>query len=161
MKKLCFALLVLIGIACITGCSSKLEVTTMSFSDYYQSADNFDEIEPALNLYFSCIRAAYDSSNKDSLKSFELADEYIGAKETLSALSQSNGDLPDILGNDDAMKTALVKLQLLEPYLKIEAMLDERLLLLEENKNAKNSQWFDSLNSLVWNSIDEYRRGGE
>lgn len=161
MKKL-YLILFTFGIfICITGCTPKLKITTMSFSDYYQNADGFDEIEPALNLYFSCIRSAYDNSNKASLKSFKLADEYIDAKNALKKFSQSNGDLSDILGNDDAMERTLAKLKLLEPYLKIETMLEERLLLLEGDKNAKDTQWFGSLNSLVWDSIDEYRRGGK
>lgn len=161
MKELYLTLLTFGIFICVTGCTPKLEITTMSFSDYYQNADSFDEIEPALNLYFSCIRSAYDNSNKVSLKSFELADEYIDAKNALEAFSQSNGDLSDVLGNDDVMEKTLAKLKLLEPYLEIETMLKERLLLLEDDKNAKDTQWFGSLNSLVWDSIDEYRRGGK
>lgn len=161
MKNLCLSFFIFGMFLCTVGCSSELEVTTMSFSAYYQCANNFDKIEPALNLYFSCIRSAYDNSNKTDLKSFELADEYADAKNTLKTFLQSNGDLSDSLDNDDIMKKALAKLQLLEPYLKIETMLEERLLLLEGDKNAKDVQWFDRLNSLVWDSIDEYRRGGE
>lgn len=157
MKKLYRVLLVLGLSVCLFGCSSKVEVTSMSFSDYYRSADGFDEIRPALNLYFSCIRKAYDDSNKTSLKSFKLADEYIEAKSALESLCQSGIGEAGLL---DAVAEHLARQQLLEPFLKIEMMLSEKDLLLAADGNAKDEQWFESLNSLVWDSIDEYRRGG-
>lgn len=141
----------------VSGCSSQVEIESLSFSDYYKEADGFDEIRPYLEEYFSYIRSAYEKSDKSDMESFVLAEGYESAKNTLAEFSQSNSDSYE--NDESTLESSLAKLQLLEPYLQIEVMLNERTVLLSSSKHVENEEWFQRLNTLVWDSIDEYRRG--
>lgn len=152
-------IIVIMGLMILTGCSSQVKIKTLTFSDYYQSAEDFDEIEPQISMYFSCIRDAYENSNQKDLKSFSLAKEYNDAKDKLKSFTQADVDLSSILDSDDGLSKSIAKEKLLRPFLQIEQMLSERDVLLSTNQHLENEQWFEDLNALVWNSIDEYRRG--
>ncbi len=106
--------------------------------------------------YFSYIRSAYEGSNEKNVESFVLADGYENAKSALAEFSQNDFDLSE---TGETPEGHLAKLQLLEPYLRIEAMLGEREVLLSASSHVENEDWFQQLNSLIWDSIDEYRRG--
>lgn len=134
-----------------SACSSEnSKPFTISFSEYYRDADDFNKIEPALNQYFDCIKTAFEKSNEKSLESFTLPDTYSSIQSTLASLSQAETDLTS--------DTYLAKLNLLEPYLQIEVLLAERTLLLS-NGDTTDEEWFERLDTLFWDSIDEYRRG--
>lgn len=157
--KRSFLVLVLTSLLILAGCSSQTEIKTMTFSDYYRNAESFNEIGPQISIYFSCIRAAYDGSNKTNLESFSLPNEYGDARGELLSFAQADIDLSDILNSDDGLAQNIAKEKLLRPFLQIEQMLNEKDVLLSANQHVKNEQWFEDLNALVWNSIDEYRRG--
>lgn len=158
MKRF-FLALGLMSLMILVGCSSQTEIKTMTFSDYYQNAENFDEIEPQISIYFSCIRAAYDGSNKTDLESFSLPNEYSDAKSKLLSFVQTDIDLSDVLNSDDGLSRNIAKEKLLRPFLQIDQMLSEKEVLLSTSQHVENEQWFEDLNTLIWNSIDEYRRG--
>lgn len=160
MKKLLYVVMLFAMAVSMAGCSNQAETTNLSFSDYYKEAEGFDEIRPYLEEYFSYVRSAYEESNKKDIESFKLADGYENSRNALAEFSQSNTDLSETNGGENsAHENYLVKLKLLEPYLQIEMMLNEKDVLLSANKHIENEDWFQRLNTLIWDSIDEYRRG--
>ena len=62
----------------LSACSSqtKDDSLNITFSEYYQNADDYEKIYPLLNEYFSCIQSAYDKYDKYDLDSFLLLYEY-------------------------------------------------------------------------------------
>lgn len=156
MKKILAIAVALCVTISVSGCSNQAEITGLSFSEYYKGADEFDIIRPYLEEYFSYVRSAYEGSNEKDVESFVLADGYENAENALAEFSQNDSDLSE---TGEALEGHLAKLQLLEPYLRIEAMLGEREVLLSASSHVENEDWFQQLNSLIWDSIDEYRRG--
>lgn len=168
MKKLAPVLALLCLISCISGCSSKTETEGISFSEYYQSAEEFEEIRPQLEQYFLCIQSAYENSNKKDIESFELPEEYVEARDTLSSFYELHNERRDDIINikDDSERTAAEKKylstnRLLEPYLGIEAMIAGQKLLMLVSSHVENEDWFEELDDLIKASVEEYRTGTE
>lgn len=149
-----FIMLLLIVLG-LSACSSqtKNDSLNITFSEYYQNADDYEKIYPLLNEYFSCIQSAYDKSDKSDLESFVLPDEYTNVSNQLSEISNDNsGFIVD--GKTNLSKEYLARLQLLEPYLQIEVLLTEKSML-----SSPNEEWFMNMNTFLTNVFSEYENG--
>lgn len=136
MKKLRTLAFVLCLTVFTFGCSHKTVYACLSFSEYYQSIDDFDEISPQLKLYFSLIETAYENSNKKRLSSFVLSEEYDEVRDTLQsfydALKEERDNMAQIEGNAAyvlAEESYISKLRLLSPYIQVESMVAEQKLM--------------------------------
>ena len=87
----------------ISACSSQNEETTvnLTFSEYYQNADDFEKIYPLLNEYFACIENAYKESDKTDLNSFVLSDDYNDISNQLSAISKDEEEFEKLKGKKE------------------------------------------------------------
>lgn len=166
MKKFRILALALCLIIFTSGCSRKNVYACLSFSEYYQGAEDFDEISPQLELYFSLIETAYENSNKKSLSSFVLSEEYDEVRDTLQsfydALKNERNDMAQI--EDDisyalAEKSYISKLKLLSPYIQVESIIAEQKLMLQASPHIKDEDWFDKLNTVIKDSVREYLMG--
>jgi len=166
MKKLCLFVSVFCLMFSTLGCSPKTVYACLSFSEYYQNVDGFDEISPQLELYFSLIETAYENSNKKKLASFVLSEEY---EEVQGALDLFYNSLKEERNNiiqieDDVLRANaeeayIAKLRLLSPYAQVESKIAERELMLKASPNSKDEEWFDELNGIVKDSVREYLMG--
>lgn len=149
-----FIMLLLIALG-LSACSSqtKEDLLNITFSEYYQNADDYEKIYPLLNEYFSCIQSAYDKSDKSDLDSFVLPDEYTNVSNQLSKISNDNsGFIVD--GKTNLSKEYLARLQLLEQYLRAEAIIAEKVML-----SSPNEEWFMNMNTFLTNALSEYENG--
>ena len=149
-----FIMLLLIVLG-LSACSSqtKNDSLNITFSEYYQNADDYEKIYPLLNEHFSCIQSAYDKSNKSDLESFVLPDEYTNVSNQLSEISNDNsGFIVD--GKTNLSKEYLARLQLLEPYLRAEVLLTEK-----EMLSSPKEEWFMDINTFLTNTFSEYENG--
>lgn len=141
----------------LSSCSSQSQDSSVNitFSEYYQNAADFDKIHPLLIEYFSLIRNAYDKSDKTNLESFELPKEFTDISNELSVIANDNsGSIID--GKTNLSQEYLARLQLLEPYLRMEVYLSQRELLLSNNSNS-NTDWFNEINDFLTNTYDKYK----
>lgn len=162
-KKILAAVIALACSLSLSACAPSQGVT-LEFSEYYQSADNFEEIEPLLNQYFSMVQAAYDNSDKTNLESFVLDDGYEEVADSLTAMqTKLFNDFSVILraGSDSAKQTYLAEAELLEPFSHIEAKIAESTLLLEDtiNNHVRDTDWFDDLSEIISDAHTEYAEG--
>ncbi len=148
------------------GCSPKTVHACLSFSEYYQDVDSFDEISPQLELYFSSIETAYENSDKKKLSSFTLPDEYNEAQKALQSFYDDlENEWNDVLLIEDiALRTTaeesyVSKLRLLYPYVQIESIIAEQKLILQTSPRTKDEEWFDRLNTTIKDSVKEYLLG--
>ena len=147
----------------LSACSSqtKDDSLNITFSEYYQNADDYEKIYPLLNEYFYCIQNAYDKSDKSDLESFVLQDEYTNVSNQLSEISNDNsGFIVD--GKTNLSKEYLARLQLLEPYLEMQYFIKQKDLLLVGNGNSEialNEEWFNEVNTFLANTFSEYENG--
>lgn len=143
-------------------CSAKSEDTSLNliFSEYYQSADKYEEIQPLLNDYFFCIQNAYDASDKKNLESFILSDEYEDVSEKLGEKLDDFDKLIDELIKEgkDFSEESRATLGLLLPYQKVELAISERNLCLSAGVDV-SPDWFDELNECLTNAYEEYENG--
>ena len=148
------------------GCSSKTVHACISFSEYYQSVDNFDEVAPQLEIYFSSIETAYENSDKKKLASFNLPEGYDEARDELQsfydALEKEREEM--LLIEDDASRAAaeesyISELKLLYPYIQIESIIAEQKVVLQVSPREKDEEWFDKLNEAIKDSVREYLMG--
>ena len=149
-----FIMLLLIVLG-LSACSSQTKDNSLNitFSEYYQNADDYEKIYPLLNEYFSCIQSAYDKSDKSDLESFVLPDEYTNVSNQLSEISNDNsGFIVD--GKTNLSKEYLARLQLLEHYLRAEAIIAEKAML-----SSPNEEWFTNMNTFLTNTLSEYENG--
>lgn len=146
----------------LSSCSSQSQDNSfnLTFSEYYQNADDYEKIQPLLNEYLSMIQNAYDKSDKTNLDSFELPKEFTNISNKLAAISNDNsGSIID--GKTNLSQEYLARLQLLEPYLRMEVYLYEKDLLIS-NHTSSNTEWFNEVNNFLTNTYDEYEnRVGE
>lgn len=160
MKNKCYAILIMafLIISSLSACSSQTNSnsTTLIFSQYYQDADDFEEISPLLKAYFDCIQSAYDNSDKKDLNTFILPDEYINISKQLSEISNDNSDMI-VDGKTNTSNEYIGRLQLIEPYLQIEVKLQSKEML--QTSNTSNEKWFTELNSLLSEIYSEYKNG--
>lgn len=152
--------LTLIG---LSACSSKSKDTILAleFSQYYQNADDYEKIQPLMTKYFSCIQNAFDESDKSNLNTFILSDEYKEASNSLSEISNDNSGSV-VNGETNISKEYLARLQLLEPYLRMEYYLAQKDLLLKGNGNsnvALNKDWFSEVKGFLTNTYSEFENG--
>ena len=149
-----FIMLLLIALG-LSACSSqtKNDSLNITFSEYYQNADDYEKIYPLLNEYFSYIQSAYEKSNKSDLNSFVLPDEYTNVSNQLSEISNDNsGFIVD--GKTNLSKEYLARLQLLEPYLQSEVLLAEKVML-----PSPNEEWFVNMGTFLTDTLSEYEIG--
>lgn len=139
----------------LSACSSQIKDNSinLTFSEYYQNADDYEKIYPLLNEYFSYIQSAYDKSDKSNLNSFVLSDDYINISNQLSEISNDNsGFIVD--GKTNLSKEYLARLQLLEPYLQAEVLLAEKAML-----SSPNEEWFVNMDTFLTDTFSEYKNG--
>ena len=154
-----FIMLLLIVLG-LSACSSQTKDNSLNitFSEYYQNADDYEKIYPLLNEYFSCIQSAYDKSDKSDLESFVLPDEYTNVSSQLSEISNDNsGFIVD--GKTNLSKEYLARLQLLEPYLEMEYFIKQKDLLSVGNGNSKialNDEWFNEVDAFLTATYSKY-----
>lgn len=167
-KKILAAVIALACSLSLSACAPSQGVT-LEFSEYYQSADNFEEIEPLLNQYFSMVQAAYDNSDKTNLESFVLDDGY---EEVADALEEIRDEIDDIsIYDKQILKQHVIQLNLVHPYLLVHAKILERDAIvnaksLEEQRTgerlqAENPEWFTELNEELSETYTEYVEGAE
>lgn len=139
----------------LLACSSKTKNDTINlvFSEYYKNADDYEKIQPLMVEYFSCIQNAYNKSDKLNLDTFTLPDEY---KEASNSLAKISNDNSKALLNEktNLSKEYLARLQLLEPYLRMEVFITEKDLL-----NNSNKDWFDKVNNFLESTYSEFENG--
>ncbi len=146
-----------------SACSSQTKDNSinLTFSEYYQNANDYEIIYPLLNEYFSCVQNAYDASDKSDLNSFVLSDDYKNISNQLSEISNDNsGFIVD--GKANLSKEYLARLQLLEPYLEMEYFIKQKDLLLTGNGNSEivlNENWFTEIGNFLTTTYSEYQNG--
>lgn len=147
--------MLLLTVLVSSACSSQTKDNSinLTFSEYYQTANDYEIIYPLLNKYFSCIQNAYDTSNKSDLNSFVLSDDYQNISNQLSEISNDDSGLV-VNGNTNLLKEYLARLQLLKPYLDVEELLAEKSLL-----SSPNKEWFNKLDILLTATYSEYQNG--
>lgn len=162
MKTKLILLFAIISIT-LSACSSqtKDESINLTFSQYYQNADDYDTIYPLLNEYFSSIQDAYNKSDKQDLDTFILPNEYKDISNSLAEISNDNsGAVVD--GKTNLSEEYLARLKLLEPYLRMEYYLAQKNLLIVGNSSSEaspNEDWFAKLNNLLSETYIEYETG--
>lgn len=137
----------------LSACTSKTEVN-LTFSEYYQNADDYEKIYPLLNEYFTCIQNAYDESDKENFDTFKLPEKYSDITSQLSTISNDDSGMI-INGSINTSDEYLARIQLMNPYLQIEVHLREKELL--ETSNSSSEEWFSELNTLLTDSYSEYQ----
>lgn len=156
-------IIMLLTILSLSACSSqtKDESINLTFSQYYQNADDYDKIYPLLNEYFSSIQNAYNNSDKSDLDTFTLPNEYKDISNSLAEISNDNsGAVVD--GKTNLSEEYLARLKLLEPYLRMEYYLAQKDLLIVGNSSSEtspNEDWFEKLNDLLLEIYMEYETG--
>lgn len=135
---------------------------SLEFSEYYQQAEDFEELEPLLNQYFGAVQAAYDRSDKENLETFVLDDSY---EEVFKILSDKQDKCDEKFSSissldDDEQKSYLATLKLLHPFLKIHAfILEKDVLLVANDYHAPNSEWFNKMTEILFEIYSEYANG--
>ncbi len=135
---------------------------SLEFSEYYQGAEDFEELEPLLNQYFGAVQAAYDKSDKENLESFVLDESYedVGAilKEMYEVSSDKMGDFWSMADAEKSSYNAALKLYRL--YLKTGLIVSEKDFLLVANYNhLYKPEWFAELNDFLLEAYDECANG--
>lgn len=160
-KKILAAVLALACSLSLSACAPSQGVT-LEFSEYYQSADNFEEIEPLLNQYFSMVQAAYDNSDKTNLESFVLDDGYEEVADALKEISDevSDGFSDALYKSEQGREAYAAQLRLLQPYLFVEYKIAEQNLLLSANyDHLEKPAWFTELEDKLSDTYSEYAEG--
>lgn len=154
-KRTCTFIMLLLIVLGLSACSSQTKDDSLNiiFSEYYQNADDYEKIYPLLSEYFFCIQSAYDKSDKSDLESFVLPDNYTNVSNQLSEISNDNSGFV-INGKTNLSKEYLARLQLLEPYLRAEAIIAEKAML-----SSPNEEWFTNMNTFLKNALSEYENG--
>lgn len=146
-----------------SACSSqtKDDSINLTFSEYYQNADDYEKIYPLLNEYFSYVQNAYDESDKSDLSTFVLSDDYKSVSNQLSEISNDNSGFI-VNGKTNLSKEYLARFQLLEPYLEMEYFIKQKDLLSAGNGNlgiALNEEWFKEVDDFLITTYSEYQNG--
>lgn len=135
---------------------------SLEFSEYYQQAEDFEELEPLLNQYFGAVQAAYDRSDKENLETFVLDDSY---EEVFKILSDRQAKCDEKFNSifsldDDEQKSYLATLNLFHPFLKIHALILEKdVLLVANDYHAPNTAWFNKMSETLFEIYSEYANG--
>lgn len=138
----------------IQNSQNKEIASDLVFSEYYQSAKDFEEMSPLLNDFFICVQNAYEKSDKLNFSSFVLADEYTYLSERLSAMADdTSGQFVDGKVNN----AYIARVKILRPYLYVEYHLAKKGLL--GFSNTENAEWFNELNDILLDSYNEYANG--
>ena len=142
----------------ISACSSQNEETTvnLTFSEYYQNADDFEKIYPLLNEYFACIENAYKESDKMDLNSFVLSDNYNDISNQLSAISKDDSKMR-VNGELNTSDEYIARIKIINPYLQMELHLSGKELL--KTSNSTNENWFKELETILTEIYSEYENG--
>lgn len=142
----------------LSACASQTKEKSLNlvFSEYYQNADDYEEIYPLLNKYFSCIQSAYEESDKANLNSFILSEEYAGISNQLSTISSDDSGMR-VNGELNTSDEYIARLKLINPYLQIEVHLRGKDLL--KTSASSNEEWFNELETLLVEIYSEYENG--
>lgn len=155
-KRSFIFIMMLLTILNFSACSSqtKDESINLTFSQYYQNADDYDKIYPLLNEYFSGIQNAYNKSDKENLNTFSLPDNFSEVVKKLSDISNDDSGIRTSDGQLNTSNEYIARLKILEPYLRMEVCLAERDVL-----SSPNEDWFAKLNNLLSETYIEYKTG--
>lgn len=155
-KRSFIFIMMLLTILNLSACSSqtKDESINLTFSQYYQNADDYDKIYPLLNEYFSGIQNAYNKSDKEDLNTFSLPDNFSEIVKKLSDISNDDSGIRTSDGQLNTSNEYIARLKILEPYLRMEVCLAERDML-----SSPNEDWFEELNDLLSETYMEYKTG--
>lgn len=158
MRKLSQILSIVMLVCILCACGGTANVPTLTFADSYSTALDYEQIAPLLEEYFSIVYNAYEHSDKQKLKTFELSSEYDDIVKQLEDLNYSL-DLSELISaGDEAMEAYLQKLALYTPYRRIEIIIAKYDLLVAAG-NSTNEEWFDSLIDELENAYEQYSTG--
>ena len=135
---------------------------SLEFSEYYQQAEDFEELEPLLNQYFGAVQAAYDRSDKQNLETFVWDESYEEVKNTLKEMSEISSDkMSGFFSMTEAEKGSYnAALKIYNSSLKINVLITEKDALLVANYNhLYKPEWFSELNDSLLEAYDEYANG--
>lgn len=135
---------------------------SLEFSEYYQQAEDFEEIEPLLNQYFKAVQSAYDRSDKENLETFVLDDSYEAIADVLNEMNKRHSDkMGSFFSMSDAEKisyNAASKLYLC--FLKTNLIIiGKEVLLIENDNHLYKPDWFIELNDTLLECYNEYANG--
>lgn len=171
MKKKILAAVIAVACSLSLSACAPSQGVTLEFSEYYQSADNFEEIEPLLNQYFSMVQTAYDNSDKTNLESFVLDDGYEEVADALEEIHDKIDNSSSSLSIYDkqSLKQQIIQLKLMHPYLFVQFKIAERKAILSakseveertgEKLQAENPEWFTELGEKLSETYTEYAEG--
>ena len=135
---------------------------SLEFSEYYQQAEDFEELKPLLNQYFGMVQAAYDRSDKQNLESFILGEDYEEAKQLLK---QKNEEITDKSNNpsltNDEQKAYGIAFGAILPFAYVEYQISSCNLLIAGSNDgfAYNPDWFEELKDYLDETYVEYAEG--
>ena len=160
MKIKCYIIFIMMfSIILVTSaCSSQNEeiMVNLTFSEYYQNADDFEKIYPLLNEYFACIENAYKESDKMDLNSFVLSDNYNDISNQLSTISKDDSKMR-VNGELNTSDEYIARIKIINPYLQMELHLNGKELL--KTSNSTNENWFKKLETILTEIYSEYENG--
>ena len=135
---------------------------SLEFSEYYQQAEGFEEIEPLLNQYFNAVQSAYDRSDKENLETFVLDDSYEAIADVLNEMNEQHSDkIGGFFSMSDAEKVsynAASKLYLC--FLKTNLIIiEKKALLIANDDHLYKPYWFVELNDTLLDCYNEYANG--
>lgn len=135
---------------------------SLEFSEYYQQAEDFEELEPLLNQYFGMVQAAYDRSDKQNLETFVLDDSF---EEVAKILTDKRDAHSDTLGlsfylSDDEQESYYAALDLYYHFSTLHLLiLEKNALLVANNYHAPNPEWFNEFSDTFSEIYTEYALG--
>lgn len=135
---------------------------SLEFSEYYQQAEDFEELEPLLNQYFGAVQAAYDRSDKQNLETFVLDESYEEARNNLKKrydVCNSNFATSTTL-NQVEMRAYAAELAMFLQFSEIETLIAERDVHLGFGYTQQNGKdWFSGLAKMLSDAYSEYANG--
>ena len=154
-------LLFIIAITILSACSKEKKETKQNqfaniiVSKDYLLNDECSDLANALTNYLFIIQHRYNESDKKSFSSFKYTDaECIDDIKTLEKHQDDKLDITD----KKTMQESLIKLRIINCYLRIEKLLSEKELLVSSG-NKKSSEWFTNLDTELNNIYEELSNG--
>lgn len=132
---------------------------SLEFSEYYQQAEDFEELEPLLNQYFGMVQAAYDRSDKQNLETFVLDDSFEEVEAILSQKQKIHTDkfAEVVTLTPHKQEPYMAALELYRLYLKVALLISERDFIVVSNTSGfiYNPEWFTELHDSLLDVYNE------